>query len=246
MTEQKSGVGGWLKFLVVWMIFLLPVLAIFYTIGDFLSTEAAYPALRNNPSWQDYKMVTWTVTAVKIAIFIWAGRRLSTRFQPSSVRIAISSLWIAGPLLSFVAIGIQSATVGSSEALSAGSVYAHAFWALIWTTYLKNSERIANTYYADTELEQFVNSDQRNSEVMKWTKVKYFSSDIVNRRKIFFFVAWSFTILILSMFFDDGLTDLFQGFQGTERLVTWIFIPPLFVLILQIAYKRFVIGRGET
>lgn len=151
--KPLHGVGGWLGLLVLGMTVLGPFFGGTRLFGDFTAAESKAPQLVSFAPWLSYKTEIWVIFGITALISFCAGILLF-RFKPSSVRVAITSLWVAGPigaLADIVAANSAFASDVTSEMSQAmwPSVITAAIAAAIWTAYLLRSKRVKNTYYSD-------------------------------------------------------------------------------------------------
>jgi len=139
--EHLVGVKGWLLVVVFSFQFIGPFSA-------FLHFGSAYQLVKTVV--QPSSVLAYFILAESIArgTFAYlAGARLRKRFLPSSVTYAIAVLWIAGPISALIeAIVIRSAA-DNRLAIDFVSLLTSIAGALIWTMYLKMSQRVKNTYY---------------------------------------------------------------------------------------------------
>ena len=152
MEKRLYGIGGWLQFLIISLMILSPLVAFGQTLSEIKTQEAGIQNLVDNPLWQSIKITIWTFTAIQCSLIISAGFRLWKDHRRTSVRYAITMLWIAGPLLSLIAvlviafIGNVDPFAGPQVAQAIGSSMAGVIGATVWTLYLMRSQRVANTY----------------------------------------------------------------------------------------------------
>lgn len=149
-SPELVGVHGWLLLIMVGIIVLRPLMILGNNAQDITEAEAAYPALAQLGAWHTYIWASWTLAIGTAAISVYAGYCLKTKFHSSTVQLAMSSLWISGPLyvicqgilgISLLKLDLNSATdiLGRSFV----SVTAHA---IVWTLYFLISRRVRNTY----------------------------------------------------------------------------------------------------
>jgi hypothetical protein len=148
---SKSGVGGWLLFLVVVLMILTPVLGYGRLVVAISSAEDARPAIAYLPSWQAYKSLAGWIYAMTAAASVIAGFCLWRVHSPGSVRLAMITLWLIGPVAAIVdaagAMRIFNASFARAFNPSIiGAVGGTVAVALIWTLYLWRSKRVRNTY----------------------------------------------------------------------------------------------------
>jgi Protein of unknown function (DUF2569) len=147
--RELYGVGGWLALLIVGLTVLGPIARVVRVIADFGQAESANPALLNEAWWSALKAIGWVETVIYCAASFFAGSTLLRVFQPSSVRLAINTLWLAGPLLVLVSLSASKillpVSLTSAEFIIA--LVQPIIVATVWTLYLKKSQRVENTYF---------------------------------------------------------------------------------------------------
>ena len=149
--KQLHGVGGWLGLLVVGLTVLGPLLGGSRLSGAFTDAEFKTPQLATFGPWLSYKTEVWVIFGITALISFCTGILLF-RFKPSSVRVAITSLWIVGPG-GAIAYIVAANSVFRSDIASAmsqamlPSVIVACIAAAIWTAYLTRSKRVKNTYF---------------------------------------------------------------------------------------------------
>lgn len=152
-TAGPTGIGGWLLLLVAGLLVLGPLMAIGKTLQSIELAEKSNPQLLGIAAWQNYKMATWFLLAIAVGISVIAGWRLLKAHEPSSVLIAIIALWVRGPLLTPFDALAANAFLDMAYAdyfgdpTLVGEVLGSVFVAVVWTTYLKVSRRVRNTYH---------------------------------------------------------------------------------------------------
>ena len=152
MEKRLHGIGGWLQFLIIALMVLSPLVAFGQTSGEINMQEESVANLADNPLWQSIKVAIWTFTAIQCSLLFSAGFRLWKDHRWASVRYTIATLWIAGPLLSLIAvfvmafIGKLDPFAGPQVAEAIGASMAGMVGATVWTLYLLRSRRVANTY----------------------------------------------------------------------------------------------------
>jgi len=150
-NQDISGVGGWLALLVFGLMILGPLLGLGALLNEFSTAVEQLPQLANNAKWQDYQQISWLIYTVSVAISFSAGYRLWKIHFPESVRFAIISQWLAGPL-TYVLHQISGIVMfdmipdGDTIARMVGGTIAAVIGAGIWTAYLMLSVRVRNTY----------------------------------------------------------------------------------------------------
>lgn len=141
-----SGVGGWLGILVVGLMVFGP-LGEMSTYGNELLMMDKLPQLANNAQHQNFMQVYRIILMVLVPIQFTAGYRLWKIHSPASVQFAILVIWL-GPLGS-VLLKISEIIIldGNASSFSIGEVLIPTvIVAGVWTTYLRRSVRVRNTY----------------------------------------------------------------------------------------------------
>lgn len=145
------GVGGWLYFLIIVLTLIGPLAALGRLAREIATSETQMPGLASVPAWGDYKLALWLITFAAAIMNFVAGYRLARFHVSGSVRFAIISLWCAGPgttipVVIAAALIFGPATVTEmARELSIGT-FQGAIGAAVWTTYLRVSVRVRNTY----------------------------------------------------------------------------------------------------
>lgn len=149
--RDLRGIGGWLAFLIL-------VLAVFSPIGIAVSIVQIY----NDPTiaaafgerWGLMQGVEIFLAVLDIAGFWFVAWRLNSVQIWQSVRIAIAGLWILGlgvMMVEFLAVAaIGRIPLGAIFEGGAIEIARSIVFGGVWTAYLLNSRRVANTY-ADRE-----------------------------------------------------------------------------------------------
>lgn len=150
-AEKPGGIGGWLALLIVGLMFLGPVMGASRMSQDFFSAEAQYPNLPTIAAWVNYKTSAWLCFSATVLFSIYAGWCLLRRREPLSPRLAISALWIGGPVLSLL-LTIFLPIVYFHDFNLAENDYppltATFTSAVLWTLYLVKSKRVKSLYMA--------------------------------------------------------------------------------------------------
>lgn len=147
------GIGGWLVFFIITLTVINPLTVLGGTASNIREAERLYPNLISFVPWQNYKMVSWVVVLVAVGSFLWCGWILWKQHISSSVRAAITCIWVVPIML--IVCDIVAADyflqVGPSEMLNKETLFSliRGFsYATVWTLYLKLSRRVKNTYTA--------------------------------------------------------------------------------------------------
>lgn len=142
-----SGVGGWLLFLIISMAILTPLVDVVQTLGAIETTTKTYPELKTSPVWAQYEIYCWVMLLITNSLRIGGGLLLAFTKKKSSVKWAIASLWVSGPIavLIFSQIVYMALNFNLLQHMGIG-ILQTCFYATIWTWYLKSSKRVKNTY----------------------------------------------------------------------------------------------------
>jgi hypothetical protein len=97
-----SGVGGWLLLLVFCFTVLSPLMNIGQLAGAFMNMERELPELVFNAEWRTYKFVTWTAVWLMVCLSFYVGCCLITGRSVLVVKNAKVTLWVNGPVGSFI------------------------------------------------------------------------------------------------------------------------------------------------
>ena len=73
IESGPRGVGGWLLFLIIGIMFLGPSIGAARTNFDYITTECQYPGLASLEEWVSYKNVTWLVFFPISAMSVYGG-----------------------------------------------------------------------------------------------------------------------------------------------------------------------------
>ncbi len=141
--KRLEGVGGWLAFLVIGLLVFTPLrgFAAFGQLSLVADKEGAnLPQLVYN--------IEVLRIALQVAIAGFAGIKLYRSRHVDTVPLAITILWLAGPILNaldFVAVSwLLDEQVLNGQRL--GVMIGSVLWASAWTAYLLKSKRVKNTY----------------------------------------------------------------------------------------------------
>jgi hypothetical protein len=146
---EVAGVGGWLLFLILGLVFLGPLMGAAHINSDIMSVESQYPRLKTDEAWGTFKSATWLTFLVVCCLSFYAGFGLLKRRDLSVVNRAKILLWVIGPLASLVMGTVLPIFVfGKVESYpqSLGQLVASGIVAAIWTVYLSRSKRVKATY----------------------------------------------------------------------------------------------------
>lgn len=148
MEDQHDlmGVHGWLRFLVIIMMFLAPLVFLTQTYSSLQDIATHQPILASNPLWYRYKAIVWTLTFIAVTTSIAGGYRLWKVHRPSSVWVAAMALWVCGPGATAIGVMVAFLTLKAVHPNLLDVVNKAFVWAAIWTGYLYRSIRVKNTY----------------------------------------------------------------------------------------------------
>ena len=144
-----SGVGGWLLFLIIGLMFLGPLMGAARINSDIMSTESVYPNLKTVALWSTYKSATWCIFLFVACLGFYAGLGLVKGRTTAIVNRAKIIIWIIGPASGLIlGVFLPIFIFGKFEPTTqfVGGVIASVIFALIWTGYLSNSKRVRATY----------------------------------------------------------------------------------------------------
>ncbi len=148
-NEGPSGVGGWLLFVVFCLMVFGPLAGIGRTILTISQAEAANTGLNELAKWQSLKSAEWACVLAIAGLSFYAGNILRKNRTPETVRRAQLVIWVAGPVGTIMSeIIIPKLILATSETspTGIGAAIGSVFGAAIWTSYLRNSKRVAVTY----------------------------------------------------------------------------------------------------
>lgn len=145
-AQALSGVGGWLLFLIISLIFFGPLLTIALNYSELSITDENNASPLSSEEWQYFVWLSWAMVAAYCIVSAAAGLLLLKRHKPSTIPIVIAVIWIIGPILAFAGVAVEGGLLGG-EGRS-------LILAIIWTAYLLRSKRVKNTY-ADSPVEVF-------------------------------------------------------------------------------------------
>lgn len=130
-----SGVGGWLLFLTISLLAFGPLLNAVRLADELEIAQAGQPLTKHSSS---VVLAAWGYFAFYAVLSVFAGYRLSKFFNPATIPIVITCIWL--PIILGFSVTIFSGSVD-------GSIFRSILWASIWTAYLLRSKRVKNTYH---------------------------------------------------------------------------------------------------
>ena len=146
--DELRGVNGWLAFFIVTLGIINPAFLIYSDIATLNDPDMRFAY---GSSWNTIVTGELAITAVALAACWFACYRLLKVFNPTSVRIAIGTLWLLALLLLVAEPLMISSVMGVSLGVlfqAMGPVLIRPIvYSTIWTLYLLNSKRVKNTYY---------------------------------------------------------------------------------------------------
>ena len=152
-TSDKSGIGGWLRFLILSLLLFGPIVAILRQGGRTIILETHYPEFIEYGPWIDFKIWAWIIMAGELILLFYAAKMLLTNRSFFAIREAIVCLWAAGPigyiLINFVALPAcmgEDFFYRAANELAAELIGGYIVNSTIWTLYLLKSKRVKATY----------------------------------------------------------------------------------------------------
>lgn len=145
-----SGVGGWLLLLIVGLMILGPLLSAGVIGSGFQGIERQYPNIVGVAKWTNYKTCTWVAFGIFAAIAFYGGWGLLKGRDWSVVERARKILWIINPFATIVTSAIIPYSIIGESGVDGpsvlGRVVSSSLVAWVWSSYLKKSVRVRNTY----------------------------------------------------------------------------------------------------
>lgn len=139
-VEKLKGVGGWLAFLIIGLVFIGPIINAFqFYFGVIEQREVIFANINDTHS-NIYEIFAWIMFSLYISLMIFAGLMLYKRHKKSTIPIVIGLIWLFGP----VASGLILLAEYDREVLI--SLVRSIIYSSIWTAYLLMSKRVKNTY----------------------------------------------------------------------------------------------------
>lgn len=171
IESGPRGVGGWLLFLIIGMIFLGPLIGAARTNFNFMTTESNYPNIAYLEQWVSYKNITWWILFATSALSVYGGVTLARSSDSSAVERAIWILWLIGPG------GVVIDNIAASNLLKDFSFFNLEFIKnliislanpIIWSAYLKKSKRVKNSYKYSDPLDTALLWEKRSKQRGFW------------------------------------------------------------------------------
>ena len=150
------GVGGWLAFFVI-------VLAVFTPIRAALSMFELYsdPALADffADRWPAVQAVEWALAAASVGGAWYLAWRLNQEGDWSTVRVVVAGVWLLGLgvlVVELLAVSLLAALPIADLVAGTGIEFGRALFSCgLWTAYLLNSRRVANTFPKHVDADVF-------------------------------------------------------------------------------------------
>lgn len=149
--KDLCGVGGWLAFLVFSLMILGPLLN-FGKMGLFFrNAYELHPHLNRDVNFQHFELQMWAIFIISHSATVIAGYKLWKKHTVLSVQFARRAIWFAGPICT-IALMVTTMNFAAYKKLAVAAEYAipiafSFLHAIIWSTYLKRSRRVASTYH---------------------------------------------------------------------------------------------------
>lgn len=160
VNETKSsknkisfGVGGWLIFLVIWLIVLAPIKSLGGMASYIVENEKSFPQLLNNSYWHSIVTYRWLIIGIGTLFSIISGYKLLKIHKPSSKRFAILNFVFIQPLASLGILFVPSFVIGNTYQGFTSDLKAflipfvvYLISTVFWVLYLLLSKRVRDTY----------------------------------------------------------------------------------------------------
>jgi hypothetical protein len=149
MDDELRGVKGWLLTFVIIVAVISPVGSAIFVYNELYADPMV--AYTTDPRLDSGRLFEWGLVAAQTLIGWFIAYRVFMVENWTTVRIAVAGVWIMGPVLAIIDIvGISmilNMSIGDVLAFSGPGELIRPFgFAIIWTSYLLKSERVANTY----------------------------------------------------------------------------------------------------
>ncbi len=156
-SKELRGVGGWLAFFIVALVFLAPSIA-FAQLAIHLSNLETIREYASAPHWTGYKASLWGTLTVGLLLNLYVGYCLWKRHVWASVHFTLWGLWVIRPAISIAGTLLawqffDPTTYDGKLSIIAGILVRPALSSGIWTAYLLRSKRVRNTYVRLSEEE---------------------------------------------------------------------------------------------
>ena len=146
-SKKLEGIGGWLLLFILTRTILGPPWNGWRLFQRWEEMRDAAPEFAAGSEFATLHVVSWSVFGISTVIQFCVGLLLWKRLKPSSVIIAIASLWFCGLILSvgghFLALFLIDANF---EIRDFKSLVVQLISVALWTAYLMKSDRVKNTY----------------------------------------------------------------------------------------------------
>lgn len=147
---ERHGIGGWLLLFLLLIGLGAPLMALAGTMS--VAFEPPSYAATSPESWRRVLVLEWMMLAVRVALCWYSVARLIFVRRWGSVRIAVSILWCALPLVLAAYAGLVVLLRWGSFGDTIGWLMLRespVLWlatAIVWTAYFYRSKRVAHTY----------------------------------------------------------------------------------------------------
>ena len=149
VDDGPTGVGGWLKFLVIVMMVITPLSGIGYMFETLkLEKELALGGFLLPDKWGSHKLVSWIIVLFFSVLSFYGGLGLAQGRDWSVVRRAKAIVWLTWPIFYIAMVIVMMTFLGDNAPYGnvLGEFIASVIVASIWTAYLSRSKRVHNTY----------------------------------------------------------------------------------------------------
>jgi hypothetical protein len=148
-NHQPVGVGGWLLFLILVLMWIGPLAGAGRINADIVAAESRFPSLVATVTWRAFTHATWWAFFGLSCVSFYAGVVLARRRDRSAITRARIALWILGPgAVLVMQVMIPFFTLGDLE--PAAQILVRLAVSIIvvelWTLYLLKSRRVQATY----------------------------------------------------------------------------------------------------
>ena len=162
--KELRGVGGWLLVLIIGMVLVTPLSYFAIHFATISMIESSYPHLLQNAGWAREKTASSILLSACAAISMLGGIMLWQRHKRNTVYLAVSALWINGP------VGIVLLAVIYNVSSPLKFLIQSLVPATLWTLYLFRSVRVKNTYADDASAaRKSTTSPHNNNYRYRWS-----------------------------------------------------------------------------
>lgn len=139
-----------LKVFIGLMMYVRPLLSWGIRGSEIERVENDNPAIVALGSWQDVKLMFWGLFGLYAIFSFSAGYRLKHTHTVSSVKFALITLWVTGPVFTTLEAIVSSHFLASGGGFFTpqfyGSLFASIFWAIAFSSYLLRSSVVEKVY----------------------------------------------------------------------------------------------------